>query len=145
LSLSSDGHNPRPQRQGQDGALWGPDDERYYANNASTSSGGRWRYPANFEDAVLPSEGSKRGKKKKEKKDRWARTEDAYSISEQQQSRKKSKRRKSRSSVAPSTISGDSTVGYPEDPEGGLYGNTQAAEGETNGQTNTDEIFNHEF
>ncbi|GAW10340.1 hypothetical protein LENED_012595 [Lentinula edodes] len=148
MSLSSDDHSSRPQQQ--NGALWGPEDERYYSANASSSSGGRWRYPANFDDAVLPSSGSKRGKKKKEKKDRWARTEDAYSISEQQ-SRKRVKKKKSRSSVAPSVISADdSTAGYPEDPEGGLYGNTQAIEEprsmETNGQRPTnDDIFSHEF
>lgn len=129
--------------------MWGPDDESYYSNNASTSSGGRWRYPANFEDAVIPTEGRER---KKTQKDRWARTEDAYNISEQQSKKKKTKRRKRRSSVAPSTISGDSTVGYPEDAEGGLYGNTQAVEehaveehtAEPNGHTNAD-IFSHEF
>lgn len=139
MSVSSDGHNPRAQQQGQNGALWGPDDESYYSNNnASTSSGGRWRYPANFEDADIANEGPK---------DRWARTEDAYSISKQQKKKKKTKRRKSRSSVAPSTISGDSAVGYPEDAEGGLYGNTQAVEEQTaepSGHTNAD-VFNHEF
>ncbi|KAJ4000779.1 hypothetical protein F5050DRAFT_331306 [Lentinula boryana] len=147
MSLSSDDHS-RPQQQ--DGTLWRPEDEHYYNANTSSSSGGRWRYPANFDDAVIPSSGSKRGKKKKEKKDRWARTEDAYSISEQQ-SRKRVKKKKSRSSVAPSTISADdSTTGYPEDPEGGLYGNTQAVEeppiAETNGQRAVnDDIFSHEF
>ncbi|KAF5391383.1 hypothetical protein D9757_001890 [Collybiopsis confluens] len=146
LSVSSDDHNSRAQQQ--NGALWGAEDEQYYNTNQSSSSGGRWHYPANFDDAVLPGSGSKRGKKKKEKKDRWARTEDAYNISDQQ-SRKRTKKKKSRSSLAPSTISGDgSTTGYPEDPEGGLYGNTQGVEhsSEPHGERATNnEVFNHEF
>ncbi|KIK57832.1 hypothetical protein GYMLUDRAFT_46043 [Collybiopsis luxurians FD-317 M1] len=147
LSISSDDVNGRPRQQ--DGALWGAEEEHYYNANQSNSSGGRWHYPANFDDAVLPSSGSKRGKKKKEKKDRWARTEDAYNISEQQ-SKKRTKKKKSRSSLAPSTVSGDdSTTGYPEDPEGGLYGNTQAVEEhseEPQGQRATnDDVFSHQF
>ncbi|KAF9069617.1 hypothetical protein BDP27DRAFT_1392285 [Rhodocollybia butyracea] len=121
----------------------GADDEQYYTNaNSSASSGGRWHYPANFDDAALPSNGSKRGKKKKEKKDRWARTEDAYSISEQQP-KKRVKKKKSRSSMAPSID--DSSVGYPEDPEGGLYGNTTAVDEHSEPRATNEDVFTHEF
>ncbi|KAJ7582712.1 hypothetical protein C8J56DRAFT_955547 [Mycena floridula] len=138
VDLSSDGH---PQRQ-PNGDLWRPEDEQYYGADASASSGGRWRYPANFDDAVQPS--SKRGKKKKEKKDRWARTEDAYSISEQQSQKKKSKRKKSKASLASETYSrGDESTEFPEDAEGGLYSSkdTPAVPAKTTDET----VFNHEF
>ncbi|KAK7467155.1 hypothetical protein VKT23_004214 [Stygiomarasmius scandens] len=146
LSLSSDDHDGRPQQQGD--ALWRPEDEQFYSNNsaAASRSSGRWHYPANFDDAVVTSSGSKRGKKKKEKKDRWARTEDAYMISEQQQ-RKKAKKKKSRASM--STVSRDESTEFPEDPEGGLYGDRQRngnADMERDNQRGTtDDVFNHQF
>jgi len=120
IDLSS-AENPgaRPPRQ-PNGDLWRPEDESYYEAEPPASSSGRWRYPTNFEDAALPS-ASKRGKKKKEKKDRWARTEDAYSLSEEQSQKRKSKKKKSRSSAASDT-SRDSTTDFPEAAEGGLYG-----------------------
>ncbi|KAG9318485.1 peptide N-acetyl-beta-D-glucosaminyl asparaginase amidase A-domain-containing protein [Chiua virens] len=76
--------------------LWRPDDESYYSAEREGSlqtsgSGGRWRYPANFDDSI-PDVGDVSAKKKK-KKDRWARTEDAYSVSGQKKKKKKSKKR----------------------------------------------------
>lgn len=94
----------------------------------------------------MPS-ASKRGKKKKEKKDRWARTEDAYSISEEQGQRRKSKRKKRGSkSLAASESSRESTAEFPEDAEGGLYGEgpKKAAESHRDKGT-TDDVFNHQF
>lgn len=143
-------------RRNAAGELWSPADEHYYGRNdaASTNSGGRWHYPANFDDAIVtPSEGHGH-KKKKGKKDRWARTEDAYSLSEETGKKKKKKKRSVKRS---SDVDGDtysrrsgSTNEFPEDPEGGLYGNSSPA-GEANGsasaprQTNGDDVFNHEF
>lgn len=159
--LSSEGHTTR--RPGGNGELWREEDESYYGGRNrdaanSERSGGRWRYPANFDDAVLANEGGLKKKKKKEKKDRWARTEDAYSISEEGAGKKKKKKKRSRTS----TIEDDSysrhsrsTSEFPEDPEGGLYdggiasdsrGLPETAEG--NGQAapqNQDDIFAHEF
>ncbi|KAG6890693.1 hypothetical protein C0995_005066 [Termitomyces sp. Mi166 len=129
----------RPQRQ-PNGDLWRPEDESYY--NADSSSGSsRWHYPANFEDAALP----KRKKVKKVKKDRWARTEDAYSQSQQQGKKSRRKKKKNRSSVEDDS-SRDSVAEFPEDPEGGLYAdhNTQPA-GKKESQTTSDEVFEHQF
>jgi hypothetical protein len=143
VDLSSDGHQPVPRTR-TNGELWGPEDEQYYNNAESpaSSGGGRWHYPANFDDAAAPSKSSKK-KKKGDKKDRWARTEDAYSISEEQAQRKKSKKKKSKSSMY-----SDSTTDFPEAAEGGLYGDRAAAPGEPREparQTTTDDVFNHEF
>lgn len=134
----------RPQKQ-PNGDLWRPEDESYYGAESTSSSSGRWHYPANFEDAALPSP-SKRGKKKKEKKDRWARTEDAYSISEEQSQRRKSKKKKKRESrsSAASDNSRDSTVQFPEDAEGGLYGERLRKPEETQKGTSED-VFEHQF
>jgi len=147
---TTDGQGAQPRRQ-PNGDLWRPEDESYYGAETASSSSGRWRYPANFDDAALPS-ASKRGKKK-EKKDRWARTEDAYSISEEQGQRKKSKKKKkgSRSSVAGDSIhSRDSTTEFPEAAEGGLYGDgprkpdESPGNAETNAETK-DDVFSHQF
>ncbi|THU91157.1 hypothetical protein K435DRAFT_830005 [Dendrothele bispora CBS 962.96] len=151
LSLSSDGHDGPTHQQGE--SLWRPDEEQFYNNSsaAASRSSGRWHYPANFDDAVIANSGSKRGKKKKEKKDRWARTEDAYMISEQQQ-RKKAKKKKSRASM--STVSRDESNEFPEDPEGGLYGDRREnGYGQPDSGTardnqrsaTTDEVFDHQF
>ncbi|KAJ7155964.1 hypothetical protein C8R43DRAFT_998499 [Mycena crocata] len=136
--------NPSVARTRTNGELWGPEDEQYYGNEPeSTSSGGRWHYPANFDDAAAPSKSSKK-KKKDSKKDRWARTEDAYSISEEQ-TRKKSKKKKSKASL----YSGDSTTEFPEAAEGGLYGDRPRADNNNTREpvrtTTTDDVFNHEF
>lgn len=146
IDLSSEN---QPHRQ-PNGDLWRPEDESYYSKQSDGSSGGRWRYPANFDDAVMPS---KPKKKKKEKKDRWARTEDAYSISEEQSHRKKSKRKKSRSSLASESYSRDDSTEFPEDPEGGVYGNSsgrgtgaeELQERTDTAQTTSDDVFEHQF
>lgn len=137
---STDARLPRQQN----GDLWRTEDESYYNNDSNSGSSGRWHYPANFEDAAVP----KRKKEKKVKKDRWARTEDAYSMSEQQSSKKRSKRKKkdNRSSNADDSIhSRDSTTEFPEDVEGGLYAEPSArTNSEPRGRTG-DEVFDHQF
>ncbi|KAF8894617.1 hypothetical protein BD779DRAFT_852754 [Infundibulicybe gibba] len=143
-TLSSDGHGSA--RRQPNGELWRPEDESYYNANNSNDSSGRWHYPANFDDAA-PTRSSKRGKKKKEKKDRWARTEDAYSVSEDQGQRKKSRKKKSRNSInTESDISRDSTTEFPEAAEGGLYGESPkpVTEPQANGKTG-DDVFQHQF
>ncbi|KAJ7632621.1 hypothetical protein FB45DRAFT_912962 [Roridomyces roridus] len=140
MDLPGDEHSPRTRTNGD---LWNPEEEQYYNNNnGSSSSGGRWHYPANFDDAAAPSSKSSKKKKKEGKKDRWARTEDAYSISEEP-SRKKSKKKRSKTSLYSET----STTDFPEAAEGGLYGSRPTGESrEPAQQTATDEqIFNHEF
>jgi len=111
--------------------LWHEEDERYYNQNGngdnrsvdSGSGGGRWHYPANFED-TMPSMDVGGGGKKKKKKDRWARTEDAYANPDDGSTRKKKKKKKNRSTVG----DGDSfdrrsggSMDVPEDPEGDPY------------------------
>jgi len=159
--LSSEGHSttrPGPAN----GDLWREEDESYYggrngdaASAHSGGSGGRWHYPANFEDAASAG-GSK--KKKKDKKDRWARTEDAYSLSEECTGRKKKKKKSKSVARDGDTYSrhSQSTSEFPEDPEGGLYGGAGAGEVSSKGQPeahgndqvaprNEDDIFTHEF
>lgn len=119
---------PRREREraAADGELWNPTEEQFYGagNNDSgstTTGAGRWHYPINADDA-LPAPDTPRsgggGKKKKEKKDRWARTEDAYASRDDGARKKKKKRR---DTDERSTRSAAST-GFPEDAEGGLYG-----------------------
>ncbi|KAF5357912.1 hypothetical protein D9756_001570 [Leucocoprinus leucothites] len=159
IELSTEGGRARKQNSNGNGDLWRPEDESYYnQRESSQSSGGRWRYPANFDEAdlnVIP----KKSKKKKDKKDRWARTQDAYTLSEEQskKKRKSSKRKKSKSSLQDSVISRDSnTTELPEDPEGGLYGNSSRLhndedhtppDGQHKKETTatTDDVFNHQF
>lgn len=150
LSVES-GSNGRPKRQ-PNGELWRPEDESYYnpdkPASVASSSGGRWHYPANFEDVEpLPSSGSKRSKKK-DKKDRWERTQDAYSMPADDGSHRKKKKKKSRTADANSVTTRDSTD-FPEDPEGGLYGPDRVTAPTGSGpkqNTTTDEtVFNHEF
>ncbi|KIY70924.1 hypothetical protein CYLTODRAFT_161036 [Cylindrobasidium torrendii FP15055 ss-10] len=143
------------RRQPSDG-LWRPEDESYYANdNNSSQSGGRWHYPANFEDAEGLSS-HKKSKKKKlgSKKDRWERTEDAYAVTDDQD-RKKKKKKSKRKSVAESIASSHDSV-YPENPEGEHYGSRRAApapeqgNGSASGNGNarkatSDDIFEHQF
>ncbi|KAF4615352.1 hypothetical protein D9613_003059 [Agrocybe pediades] len=143
ISLES-GSNGRPRRQAN-GELWRPEDEQYYNapdKSSVNSSSGRWHYPANFDDVEPVSTGKKT--KKKKKKDRWERTQDAYSMSAEGEQRKKKKKR--RSSDADSSIA---TTEFPEDPEGGLYGepgarSTTPPEAKKD-KTTDSEIFNHEF
>lgn len=121
------------------------------SGSISTSGGGsgsRWHYPANFEDTLPGSEtsldgglgGKKKKKKTKAKKDRWAMTEDAYNAPPGSALTKKRKSKKTKlknhSTVGGvdqdgvgdydrrrrSELSLDDGPGFPEDPEGGLYG-----------------------
>jgi len=103
-----DGSNLSSSRaaNGTEQEYWREDEERFYNGSrradagpgeSSTSlhsdtSGGRWTYPANFNEAVI--EGGSRRRSKSSKKDRWARTEDAYSQSEGSVRRKKKKKRR---------------------------------------------------
>ncbi|KAJ7452409.1 hypothetical protein B0H11DRAFT_2328071 [Mycena galericulata] len=140
VDMSLEGHAPAPRTR-TNGELWNPEEEHYYGenNNESSSSGGRWHYPANFDDAAAPSSKTSKKKKKDGKKDRWARTEDAYSLSEEQTQRKKSKKKKSKTSL----YSESSTTEFPEAAEGGLYGDRTMTEPAQ--VTTSDEVFNHEF
>lgn len=139
-----DGERPR-----QDGDLWRPEDEQYYnPNEAKATSSGRWHYPANFQD-VEPIEPPKRIKKKKEKKDRWERTNDAYSMADENAAKKKKKKKRKNTETA-STVTNESGDAFPEDPDGGLYGErkTSSAPASTSVPKNntTDEvIFDHEL
>ncbi|KAJ3558289.1 hypothetical protein NP233_g11537 [Leucocoprinus birnbaumii] len=157
IDLSTEGG--RARKQNTNGDLWRPEDESYYNQQESNrSSGGRWHYPANFDEADLTAI-PKKSKKKKDKKDRWARTQEAYTMSEDpsQKKRKSSRRKKSRSSLQDSVASRDSSaVELPEDPEGGLYGNSSRVPDESdstlpNGQhkqgntATSDDVFNHQF
>lgn len=188
----------RARRQGQ--KYWNAEDERYYdggangdarrrsqgsldsgstAANSGNGGGGRWHYPANFEDS-LPTDvygggsgsgngngvgvagdgapGSRKKKSKKSKKDRWERTEDAYSLPQEERPRKKksSMRRKNRSTVGDggdferqsANASIDSEPGFPEDAEGGLYGDRYAhaaPTGTATGERRENDELQHEF
>ncbi|TFK42580.1 hypothetical protein BDQ12DRAFT_676444 [Crucibulum laeve] len=149
IDLSTDGDSSRPRRQ-PNGELWNQEDEQYYnaSQNSVTSTSGRWRYPANFDDAVVPA-APKKSRRKKDKKDRWERTQDAYSLSEETGTRrKKSKKKKSRSSLADDTTSRDSVNEFPEDAEGGLYGDAsprQSVPRNDSASATGDEVFNHQF
>ena len=84
-------------------------------------------------------------KKKSSKKDRFARTEDAYSVSEDTSRRRKKKKRSSRPSMpedSGSTYSRASTAEGPEAAEG-MYGSNGA--GRPAASANDDDIFRHEF
>ncbi|KAJ8521612.1 hypothetical protein ONZ45_g1710 [Pleurotus djamor] len=147
-SLSGDSQ----RRRQPNGDLWRPEDETYYNADANSSSSRRWHYPTNFEESEVELT-KKKSKKKKEKKDRWARTEDAYSLSEERSSKRKKSKKKRRSSTVEgtgSTYSADSTTEFPEDAEGGLYGDRPQKSGNTpqpkeNGQTPDETVFNHQF
>ncbi|KAI0636756.1 hypothetical protein C8Q77DRAFT_1049553 [Trametes polyzona] len=158
VDLPSEEQSARGRTNG-DGGLWNPREERYYGQNADSSSvltsgSGRWHYPANFEDAAPAPSRKKSSKKKKEKKDRWARTEDAYSLQEGDGStRRRKSKRKSKVAADDDTYSrrSDSTTEFPEDPEGGLYGDRRPAAATSpdrepdNARTTDDVIFNHEL
>lgn len=141
---SADGHSSR--RAQNDNTLWRPEDESYYNgkrdDNDETGSG-RWHYPANFNDTVS-LDGPKR---KKKKKDRWERTEDAYSYTEEQGRKKKKKKKSSSRSHTTDSIQSRDTA-FPEDAEGGLYAERQpssAAAGQTDHRATTNDELNHEF
>jgi len=149
-------------RQTGDGELWSAQEEQYYgeSNGNSESRSRRWHYPANFDDATAsPEVGSTTLKKKKKgKKDRFARTEDAYTMP-QDTSRRKKKKRSNRSAVPDDdrdTYSqrSDSTgqvPEVPEDPEGGQYGDVARRTGaQSIGHTQVEDEshetnFDHQF
>ena len=157
VSLSSDSANPR--RGAANGELWSAQDEQYYgqSNGSGESRSHRWRYPANFDEAAAsPAVGSSTPKKKKKiKKDRFARTEDAYSITEDTTRRRK--KRSKRSTVDDeSTYSrgSESTNQLPENPEGGQYGGSSQAKqvgvqgtgtGTSGARGNDETVFEHQF
>jgi len=141
LSTEDNGRN----RANGDG-LWRPEDEQYYGQNgdsASAGSGGRWHYPANFEDTLVETAPKK---KKKEKKDRWARTEDAYSVTEGDlapRKRKKSKRSKQTSDYN-NDHNSSRAAGSPADlPEGPSPRNSY--DNRPSQPANEDNMFSHQF
>ncbi|KAF9653137.1 hypothetical protein BDM02DRAFT_3087805 [Thelephora ganbajun] len=147
VDLSND-HANNNARSGANGDLWRPEDEQYYTKNEDSKSQGRWHYPANFDD-VAPDTNSSR---KKSKKDRWARTEDAYvREAEASERRKRKKSKKNRSTVGDSETysrASGSTTEFPEDAEGGLYGdraNTNRPQSAIQDRTRGEDPFNHEF
>ncbi|KAG8823953.1 hypothetical protein FRC17_009208 [Serendipita sp. 399] len=167
-----------PAAGGRDGALWNNTEEQFYgqkkqgSGSVSTGSGsgshggGRWRYPANFDDVVVDdAEASSSSKKKKggilggkKKKDRWELSEDARRkapvpdgeyVGEPAKKKKKEKRRKrggdgvgndddTYNSNLPRTAS-HSSIEEPEDPVGGLYGKRRAAPTDTGNRENRSE------
>ncbi len=135
------------ERSEQNGEFWRPEDERYYNPEQKTAAtpSGRWRYPANFED-VEPIEPPKRSKKKKDRKDRWERTNDAYNMADENAAKKKKKKKRKNSEVA-STVTTDSGEAFPEDPDGGLYGERQKPTASTSVERRTTDnvIFDHEL
>ena len=148
VDLSND-HTNNDARPGTNGDLWRPEDERYYGKPENRKSQGRWHYPANFDD-VIPEADPPR--KKKSKKDRWARTEDAYvREAEASEQRKRKKSKKKRSTVGePDTHSkaSRSTTDFPEDAEGGLYGdrvNTNQSQSAAQERTRDEDVFGHQF
>ncbi|KAI0273634.1 hypothetical protein BC834DRAFT_816960 [Gloeopeniophorella convolvens] len=153
-SVSISSENAAATRRNNNGELWNPDEEQYYnqSNGSSEHNSSRWHYPANFDDASAspaPESGTLK-KKKKAKKDRFARTEDAYSLSEEPtQRRKKKKRGANRSTLADdeSTYSqrSGSTGQVPEDPEGGQYGEPARRTGNGTARANDNTNFDHQF
>ncbi|TCD66019.1 hypothetical protein EIP91_001919 [Steccherinum ochraceum] len=153
------------QRGGSNGAngnndpLWNPNEEQYYGQRRDSGSikSSRWHYPANFEDAapnadLSASSSRKKSKKKKnDKKDRWARTEDAYSAPPEDgvMRRKKSSKKKRRTTDESDGYSqrSGSTNNFPEDAEGGLYGESRGSSRPVDPdrrRQEEDEIFNQE-
>jgi len=141
----------------RNGELWADSDESYYnrdPDRASTNSSGRWHYPANFEDAdPMPGAEFSSSKKKKVEKDRFARTEDAYSLPQDSGRKKKKKsKRKNHSTVGDGDAfdtGSASTADFPEDPDGGLYGRSGRSTDNLGppapARTNADDELNHEF
>lgn len=148
VDLSNE-NNANNARSGANDGLWRHEDEQYYGANENRKPQGRWHYPANFEDAVLDTDSPR---KKKSKKDRWARTEDAYvREAEASERRKRKKSKKKRSTVGESDThsrASGSTTEFPEDAEGGLYGdraNTNESQPAVQDGTRGDELFSHQF
>lgn len=101
-------------------------------------------------DAPPPPPHKKTSKKKnKEVKDRWARTEDAYSYTNESSSKRKKSKKSRRSSGLDNdrySRQSNSTSEFPEDAEGGLYGDGTRSGGapQANGESG-DDIFNHQL
>lgn len=134
-------------RSGANGDLWREEDERFYGGSENRKSQGRWNYPANF-DGVVPETDPPR---KKSKKDRWARTEDAY-VREAEASERRKRKKKKRSTVGESDTrsrASGSTTEFPEDAEGGLYGdraNTSESQSVVQDKTRDEDLLNtHQF
>ncbi|OCH85317.1 hypothetical protein OBBRIDRAFT_785041 [Obba rivulosa] len=152
IDLSNEDAGTRSRANGS-GELWSNREEQYYGANGDDSSvrtagSGRWRYPANFEDTMPAGKPKKSSKKKKEKKDRWARTEDAYSIGEGQSTKRRKSKRKSRTAESETNSrASESTTEFPEDPEGGLYADPPRPSDVpvTNGRDDADDIFTHQL
>jgi hypothetical protein len=85
--------------------------------------GGRWTYPANFNEAVI--EGGSRRRSKSSKKDRWTRTEEAYNNPDGSVRKKKKKKKKRLSEEADTLppLDSDLNIGHqdsgPEIRDGG--------------------------
>ncbi|KAH9981289.1 hypothetical protein BGW80DRAFT_1163113 [Lactifluus volemus] len=148
LSSESAGH---PRHRTENGELWNPEEEQYYSQtngSSNDSRSSRWHYPANFDDATPNLQQAQEEKEGEE--GRFARTEDAYSISEDTTRRKK-KKRSNRSAVGDdeSTYSrrSGSTAQVPEDPEGGHYDRTElrGPQGESDARAGDETVFNHQF
>jgi hypothetical protein len=133
-------------RSGANGDLWRQEDEQYYGANENRKSQGRWHYPANFDDA-LPATDSPR---KKSKKDRWARTEDAY-VREAEASERRKRKKKKKSTAGESDTrsrASGSTTEFPEHAEGGLYGdrtNTSESQSAVQDRAGGEDLFTHQF
>lgn len=148
VDLSND-HTNNNGRSGTNDDLWRPEDEQYYGKNENRKSQGRWHYPANFDDVILDTNPPR---KKKSKKDRWARTEDAYvREAEASERRKRKKSKKSKSTVGESDThsrASGSTTEFPEDAEGGLYGdrtNPNQSQPAAQDRTRDEDVFGHQF
>lgn len=140
--------------------LWRPEDEGYYgessnrrnsrnASNASLDSGsrstGRWRYPANFDDATEiepPRKSKSKSKPSSAGKDRWARSEEArLAVADDGSTRKK--RRKSTSRTY--TDESSSYREGPEDPFAGNYGGSSGTAAAPPASREGIDDLNHEF
>jgi len=148
VDLSND-HTNNDGRTGPNGELWRPEDEQYYSKKDNRKSQGRWNYPTNFEDAILEVDPPR---KKKSKKDRWARTEDAYvREAEVSERRKRKKSKKNKSTVGESDThsrASGSTTEFPEDAEGGLYQDrtdTNQPQAAAQDKTREEAVFDHQF
>ena len=162
---------------GNERPLWDrEEDETYYGRRnrdhhggSSIGSGGRWHYPANFDEADAPTSTPTTSKRHKlplgggkKKKDRWALSEDARmgvlpdeGESKARKRKKKSggvKRSKKRSDAENnSSLDSRSDVVEPEDPVGGLYGerrataNGTAADPQAEAESRDQELFEHQF
>jgi len=131
-------------RSGTNNDLWRPEDEQYYGSSENRKSHGRWHYPANFDDAIIDTDSPG-------KKDRWARTEDAYVRQAEASERRKRKKKKKKPTVGESDThsrASGSTTQFPEDAEGGLYGDkvdTSRSKSAVQDRTTDKDPFSHEF